>query len=1240
MICWTPLFNYNSSDIRAGEHGRAGLAGLKERPGRPRRQAAHMAEHAHSSRGVGAGGELSTLTHVEPFYDEDVLPGAAAPHTAGTGPGVGGSSPVAASHRVWASASNGGGGDDGSDDGSGGGARWARGPRSYSKTSTVAAMHPTPIEPQQHLAAASHPESGPAVPLGEPGWIAAKRLPPKLSAGAPLLHQKSFMKRRPPRDWRRDKLSVDAARSRLRAWAALVGMLGTVFSIAQNELILRGYDPQDWSINTLKCLNTLCSGALFTCLCRIYMLFELSVRIKMHLTALHPLDIHVSPRVALMNRRFWCEALVSCVHLVPFWTFELVMYNWTNIVMYRAETLGAVFNTLRIYLVWPVIRDQILSSLPKRTSISAFTKTPMGSAFAAKVIMNNTAASMLFIGSCWAVTYILTGYWFRAAEISACLLPSAKHPLCSDERARLWRIESDAASEFEKTNDLYVWNAMWCMLITSTSVGYGDILTTTHIGRFVAIFAAMSGIVGAAMLTATFAALFHWSEAEISAMLVIEREQARQDVRQLGAKVIQGMAHRKATHSDHDAGSMRKSWELRQAFRRAKAIAQRDLDDCLSDQKKLETCFQHIRYIEEASAEIELSMLDKGSNAQLKVPPSPLGLLNPVPPKLSSATPSFSGFGSSSVDIMSKIDRIKFSRTASFNGSQPGRSQKFDIPADEPSRSQKFDIPADDDSEDQSCQDREIFKKEVAAGIAVRAAHQHGWTEIWGGDGKKMYHHTVSGITQMVKPAVMARAEEDEERSKEEARTMFSQTHGEAPQNRQMIATSTAQHGAELAGNAVAGGSNAQVKLVASVQVQNGSNKGLLPRSSSTRSLRNCDKKLIPTHHHSSSMRSVRSKLPHTSSFRSIKSVKSMSSTGSGHLKHRIQQVTDSAKILHIRSALHSIATKQQAQELVRMVRSGSDLKTLLADQHKLQKRREVEAHDEDEPAEVGVFKTFRVTKGWRHKRGEIASRQFHNDMAGALLAFLGTMCAIAQNEFVMRNNDPHDSRCNILKVVHSLISILLVFVLFRHYWLLEVLRRLVCCRVCTLVLLRVLLMRLHARDCMLKLISDCVYSQVRHLRYGQVFNPDVDVRLIASCHLFWLECLVSCTHLPPFLTGEVRVSMMENVVVYRQEMIWSCWNLLRIYLLWRPFKAWMTQDIPNKHYIAETLNIRFETLFVLKRIVNSWMVYTTTCSLVLAFHAAAAPRAHGPAPRCTLSGATAARSASRTQGHLTAPDT
>ena len=64
------------------------------------------------------------------------------------------------------------------------------------------------------------------------------------------------------------------------------------------------------------------------------------------------------------------------------------------------------------------------------------------------------------------------------------------------------------------------------MLITSTSVGYGDILTTTHIGRFVAIFAAMSGIVGAAMLTATFAALFHWSEAEISAMTTT-RDRAR-----------------------------------------------------------------------------------------------------------------------------------------------------------------------------------------------------------------------------------------------------------------------------------------------------------------------------------------------------------------------------------------------------------------------------------------------------------------------------------------------------------------------------------------------------------------------------------------------------------------------------------------------------------------------------------------------------------------------------------------
>lgn len=187
-------------------------------------------------------------------------------------------------------------------------------------------------------------------------------------------------------------------------------------------------------------------------------------------------------------------------------------------------------------------------------------------------------------------------------------------------------------------------------------------------------------------------------------------------------------------------------------------------------------------------------------------------------------------------------------------------------------------------------------------------------------------------------------------------------------------------------------------------------------------------------------------------------------------------------------------------------------------------------------------------------------------------------MCAIGQNEYVLRNNDPLSIRCSMLKLANSFVSIVLVLAFYQHYWLKIVIDRL-----------------------------------LRHLKYGQDFDPGVPMLSILSERLFWVEVLVSCTHLPPWSTGETSIEMMNNVVVYRFEMIFCCWNLLRVYLLWRPFRTWMTSDISNKHNIAAALNLHLESLFVIKRIVNSW-----NALLYLAFFWMLAIVAFGYVYRCT----------------------
>ena len=90
-------------------------------------------------------------------------------------------------------------------------------------------------------------------------------------------------------------------------------------------------------------------------------------------------------------------------------------------------------------------------------------------------------------------------------------------------------------------------------------------------------------------------------------------------------------------------------------------------------------------------------------------------------------------------------------------------------------------------------------------------------------------------------------------------------------------------------------------------------------------------------------------------------------------------------------------------------------------------------------------------------------------------------------------------------------------------------------------------------------------------------------------------------------MTGEMSLKTLDNIVVYRYEMIFCCYNILaRLYLLWYPIKWYMLRDIPNIQNVAAFANINFDSLFVLKRMVNSWnagaYLAISTCLFMLLF--------------------------------------
>ena len=210
------------------------------------------------------------------------------------------------------------------------------------------------------------------------------------------------------KDWRKDRDAVEDSRKRYRLAAAMCGFCGTVAACMQHELVLRGFAPLSLMVNITKFVSTCFSCVLIGLLYRVYHLDVLFERIRLHLRLLVPLNIKIEPQWILCQGTFWFEAIILFIHLPPFVTFEYGTLNWNNFILYRAETMFAVWNSLRCYLFWRCYVDWQLKDLPRKHTVASFTGVSLNSSFTFKQVLNSDQA-VAFIACLWASLLLLLG---------------------------------------------------------------------------------------------------------------------------------------------------------------------------------------------------------------------------------------------------------------------------------------------------------------------------------------------------------------------------------------------------------------------------------------------------------------------------------------------------------------------------------------------------------------------------------------------------------------------------------------------------------------------------------------------------------------------------------------------------------------------------------------------------------------------------------------------------------------
>ena len=223
-------------------------------------------------------------------------------------------------------------------------------------------------------------------------------------------------------DWRRSREQVEGSRKRYRLAAAMCGFCGTTAACVQHELVLRGWAPLSPTVNIVKFVSTCFSCVLIGLLYRLYHLDVLFERIGLHLRLLVPLNVNIQPQWVIRQRTFWVEAIILFVHLPPFITFEYGTLNWNNFILYRAETIFAVWNSVRFYLFWRCYVDWQLQDLPRKHTVASFTGVRLNSSFTFKHVLN-TDQAVAFIACLWtSLVLVLSEYSLLSlpASISVC----------------------------------------------------------------------------------------------------------------------------------------------------------------------------------------------------------------------------------------------------------------------------------------------------------------------------------------------------------------------------------------------------------------------------------------------------------------------------------------------------------------------------------------------------------------------------------------------------------------------------------------------------------------------------------------------------------------------------------------------------------------------------------------------------------------------------------------------------
>ena len=110
--------------------------------------------------------------------------------------------------------------------------------------------------------------------------------------------------------------------------------------------------------------------------------------------------------------------------------------------------------------------------------------------------------------------------------------------ICFGFSLRVFELHYWESEEIKAQDWTYEWNAVWCIFVSMTTVGYGDFFPKTHMGRIIVILACVVGTYFVSMMMVFMTQKSILDETEFKAYKLITRLKLRKEIKSLQAKLI------------------------------------------------------------------------------------------------------------------------------------------------------------------------------------------------------------------------------------------------------------------------------------------------------------------------------------------------------------------------------------------------------------------------------------------------------------------------------------------------------------------------------------------------------------------------------------------------------------------------------------------------------------------------------------------------------------------------------